>query len=75
MRALTVMTLALLGGALAACGQTKAEAEADLAAKEAAATPAPASAPMMEAPAEAAPAETVPAEAPPEVVLDTPPAE
>jgi hypothetical protein len=53
MRLLTTATIALFAATLAACGQTKAEAEADLAAKEAAANPSPAEAP----PAEAASAE------------------
>jgi hypothetical protein len=50
MRALTLTTVALASLSLMACGQTKKEAQADLAAKEAAANPAPveAPAPMME---------------------------
>ena len=41
MRALTLTTVALASLSLMACGQTKKEAQADLAAKEAAANPAP----------------------------------
>ena len=58
MRALTVTMIALAGLSLMACGQTKKQAEADLAAKEAAAAPAPAPEPVADsAPAEAPAAE------------------
>jgi hypothetical protein len=57
MRALTVMTIFTLALGVSACGKTKKEAEADLAAKEAAAAPAPAPEPVEAAPVEAPAAE------------------
>jgi hypothetical protein len=57
MRGLTIVTISVLGLAVAACGQNKQEAAADLAAREAALNPAPVAAPepMAEPMAEAAP--------------------
>ena len=54
MRALTLTTVALASLSLMACGQTKKEAQADLAAKEAAANPAPIMEEAVEEVAEAA---------------------